>query len=220
MRIPEYLQRGSYGLVQGMRLKEKYPASPLEGVSDNPIYACRRCERYGKAGLPVSPQGSWDAKVVLVGACPGRMEVEHQRPFYERAPGGSLMVTYLHVLKLVREECYVTNCCYCLDYQSGVKDRLPTEEEEALCSPWKVYEMYYLHQVEFVILFGKNAVRQALGSSFPSPTMSNGKIVKANVFGRVVNFGVCHHPGYILRRPGLWDETKKVLQKFRRKIEI
>jgi len=186
----------------------------------NAILGCHSCPRAGKAGLPVPPMGPIDARYMVTGACPGRQEVEDGLPFNPKAPGGNYLTNYLKVLGWDRTNTYITNCCFCLDYYPNtVKDRLPTEDESRICSAWKIYEFKFQNKVRFNILLGKNAVQQAFGRSFPSPSISEGYVVPAMIEDRIVYNLIVHHPGYLLRRPSLWDTTKISLDYFRLFIE-
>lgn len=57
--------------------------------------------------LLVGPEGSLDAKIVIVGEAPGRDEVIQRRPFVGEA--GRELNRFLSSAKLTRSDCYITN---------------------------------------------------------------------------------------------------------------
>lgn len=222
MRMFRYF-KDSWAIKVGRNLYDNYSDPEYAagiGYHGNYVKYCNSCPRAKKAGPPVPPMGSINSKQMVVGACPGRQEVEDGIPFNPKAPGGSYLNNYFRVLGWDRTDTYITNACFCLDYFMGKKDRLPTVDEERICSAWKVYEWVFLRQVQTVILLGKNAVRQAFGEDYPSPTVSSGQIETIDLEDRKISVLVLHHPGYLLRRPTLWKEVKESLERYKRYLEV
>lgn len=74
----------------------------------------------------VPPEGSLDAKIMLIGECPGIEEVYQKRPFVGRC--GKLLDKILKDAGIKRESCYITNVVKQV-CRTGNKNRPPTEEE-------------------------------------------------------------------------------------------
>lgn len=186
------------------------------GVTLDSILNCVSCPRAKKAGPPVRPAGSFDSSFIIKGACPGRQEVEEGIPFNPKAPGGNVLISYFKALGIDRSDCFITNSCFCLDLDKFNKDRLPTADEEDICATWKVLEWFSFTQPKYLILLGKNAIRQSFGESFPSPT-KNRIITQVKIpwLNYPIHTLTIPHPGWILRRPSEWDGVKEALIHFR-----
>lgn len=208
MKYLEFFKHGSHSLATGLKLVHGLSSDSLDS-----IYRCVSCPRSKKFGPPLKPLGPKNAKLMVVGACPGRQEVKYDVPFYPQAPGGSLLNNYLKVINVSRESCYLTNACFCLELDRFQKDVLPTPDEEQICAAWKIMEFDQYKNIKYVLLLGKNAIRQFLGSSYLSPTKTLGFVEFVEVPRPLLIF-ICHHPGYILRRPKEWVNVKRALQGF------
>lgn len=104
---------------------------------------CRRCTRYEFQGV-VPPEGGFDAEVMIHGVAPGRVESEEKRPFSPNAPGGRMLNSYLELLGMSREKCYLTNACFCM----AAGDRLPSQDESVSCMYWKTLEYMQLRNLK------------------------------------------------------------------------
>lgn len=176
---------------------------------------CRRCSRNGEVGRPVHPWGDLDSEVAVHGAAPGKMEVLYRLPFYKGAPGGRLVTAMLDILGVARNDCYLTNSCFCM----GFKDRLPTIEESMSCMVYKHFEYSRLKNLKYVLLLGNDAVRQCFGYSHESVLHVNGRILDVDINERKVKVILLLHPGYLLRNPSKREKVVDALIKFKKVME-
>ena len=162
----------------------------------------------------VLPEGDFKSRYVFVGRNPGIKEGEKGRPFFPKAPGGSLFQEYLLRLGLQREEVYITNANFC--YTRG--DRAPELNELFKCSLWKPIEFGFLTECRFLFLMGNHAVREFLGIDYPSILTFYGKTFWAynpyNLNQRMMVIPVLH-PGYVLRNRGIQEILNKQLDYIR-----
>lgn len=177
------------------------------------VHECRMCARYLEAGVAVSPLlGSSKVEWVFVGACPGRQEVKNGILFYPGVSGGAMLLRYFRVLGITRQDCYITDTCFC----NAHKDRLPSLDEMKVCARWKVREFQTLNRINKVVLLGNNAARMFLGEDFPSVVSTNGMQEVLDFPHGKVRVLVVHHPGYILLHPDKIHEVVNHLERFKR----
>lgn len=164
---------------------------------------CGRCSRFMSVGLPVPPEGSLESSYMFVGRDPGEQEVEFGRPFYHKAPGGRLFDQMLEVLGLGRDQIYITNALFC----RATGNAAPMPEQYMACSYYKVREWLRLPNVKFIFPMGNDAIRLFLGALHPSILHSFGSVYDTNLFKKRVYIIPLYHPGHIVRRRKLMNET-------------
>jgi len=104
----------------------------------NKILHCRKCTLYKKKKQPVIGEGSYRAKIMLIGESPGFNEDRTGRPFCGRA--GKILDELLKSIGLKREKIYICNILKC----RPPKNRGPLKEEIKACTP------YLLEQIEII----------------------------------------------------------------------
>ena len=185
------------------------------GHFDEALQECRCCFRFHEAGAPVPPEGDKsNVQWLIQGAAPGRHEVKDTIPFSPKGQGGHMLAGYMDALGISRDDCYLTNTCFCM----GLRDRLPTITESQICARWKAHEYGSIPYIRYIVLLGNNAVRQILGYTQQSVVYSNGKTYKSMIGKRYVYILTVHHPGYLLRNPSKKQETVEALVNFRQEV--
>jgi uracil-DNA glycosylase len=158
---------------------------------------CRLCE--GRAHT-VPGEGPEDARLVVVGEGPGRVEDETGRPFV--GPAGELLSKILAAIQLPRERVFICNVVKC----RPPENRPPQYDEIAACLP-------YLHrQIEIL----KPKVILAMGNT-AAQTLLNAKQSLGAMRNQVHRFRgipviVTYHPAALLRNPNwkrpTWDDVR------------
>jgi len=118
---------------------------------------CHLCETRNKA---VPGEGPANASVMFIGEGPGRQEDLEGRPFVGRA--GKFLDECLQSIGLKREHVFITNIVKCRPSEKSgnwVKDRKPTKEEIAACSPYLDRQLE-LVKPEIVCTLGDTASSQ------------------------------------------------------------
>jgi DNA polymerase len=101
------------------------------------IMACTLCHLCRTRSKAVPGEGPANASVMFIGEGPGRQEDLEGRPFVGRA--GKFLDECLQSIGLKREHVFITNIVKCRPSEKSgnwVKDRKPTKEEIAACSPY------------------------------------------------------------------------------------
>jgi len=155
---------------------------------------CRLCERRAHT---VPGEGPADARLVVVGEGPGRVE---DRPFV--GPAGELLTKILAAIELPRERVFICNIVKC----RPPENRQPQYDEIAACVP------YLFRQIELI----KPQVILAMGGT-AAQTLLNTKQALGALRNHVHRFRgipvvVTYHPAALLRNPNwkkpTWDDVR------------
>lgn len=103
-------------------------------LKESPLYNYRTLNKY----FPVIGEGSYDAKIMMIGEAPGRNEAKTGKPFCGTA--GKVLDELLKHIKLDRQSIYITNI---------VKDR-PPENRDPTTEEIKVYGPFLDEQIEII----------------------------------------------------------------------
>jgi len=164
------------------------------------VAACTKCRLCEGRRHTVPGEGPDDARLVVVGEGPGRVEDETGRPFV--GPAGELLTKILAAIELPRERVFICNIVKC----RPPENRQPQYDEIAACVP-------YLHrQLELL----KPQVILAMGGT-AAQTLLNTKQSLGSLRNQVHRFRgtpviVTYHPAALLRNPNwkrpTWDDVR------------
>ncbi|HVH08961.1 MAG TPA: uracil-DNA glycosylase [Gemmatimonadales bacterium] len=158
---------------------------------------CRLCEGRRQA---VPGEGPADARLVVVGEGPGRVEDETGRPFVGQA--GDLLTKILAAIDLPRERVFICNVVKC----RPPENRVPQYDEVAACLP------YLFRQIELVapaviLAMGGTAAQAVLNTK-----QSLGALRQQVHRFRGIPVVVTYHPAALLRNPHwkkpTWDDVR------------
>jgi uracil-DNA glycosylase len=183
----------------------------LKELDDLQVKPCRKCGLCQTRTQTVFGEGDADARVMFIGEGPGGEEDASGRPFVGRA--GQLLEKMINAMGLSREQVFIANIVKCRAYhvEPSPKDRPPSPQEVAACSP------YLLRQIEII----RPAVIVTLG--LPSSQFLLGsKLAMGKMRGNWTEFrGLkvmpTYHPAYVLRnytdetRALVWGDLQKVM---------
>ena len=164
------------------------------------IAGCTKCRLCEGRRHTVPGEGAADARLVVVGEGPGRVEDETGRPFV--GPAGELLSKILTAIELPREQVFICNVVKC----RPPENRLPQFDEIAACVP------YLFRQIEIV----KPKVILAMGGT-AAQTVLNTKQSLGALRNHVHRFRgipviVTYHPAALLRNPNwkkpTWDDVR------------
>lgn len=164
------------------------------------VAACTKCRLCDGRRHTVPGEGAADARLVVVGEGPGRVEDETGRPFV--GPAGELLTKILGAIELPREQVFICNVVKC----RPPENRLPQFDEIAACVP------YLFRQIDIV----KPKVILAMGGT-AAQTLLNTKQSLGALRNHVHRFRgipviVTYHPAALLRNPNwkkpTWDDVR------------
>jgi len=112
-------------------------AVSLEAIAQL-VAGCTKCRLCEGRRTTVPGEGAGEARLVVVGEGPGRVEDETGRPFV--GPAGELLTKILGAIELPRERVFICNVVKC----RPPDNRLPQFDEIAACVP------YLFRQIEIV----------------------------------------------------------------------
>jgi len=174
-------------------------AISLEAIAQL-VAACTKCRLCEGRRRTVPGEGAAEARLVVVGGGPGRVEDETGRPFV--GPAGELLTKILGAIELPRERVFICNVVKC----RPPENRLPQFDEIAACVP------YLFRQIEIV----KPKVILAMGGT-AAQTLLNTKQSLGALRNLVHRFRgipliVTYHPAALLRNPNwkkpTWDDVR------------
>lgn len=168
--------------------------------------ACRACALCEGRTQVVVADGSWTAKLMLVGEAPGKEEDRLGLPFVGAA--GQLLDRILEAAGFLREEVFITNTVMC----RPPGNRQPSPEEMAQCRPFFLEKMA-LVQPQMVVILGAVALRGVLGLS--GITKMRGQRIERDGVAYYPTF----HPAALLRDPSkkrpVWEDFKRIRDDYR-----
>jgi DNA polymerase len=161
--------------------------------------------------MTVFGEGDPDADVAFVGEGPGRDEDASGRPFVGRA--GQKLDEMIRAMGLARGQVYICNVVKCRAHLPGPppKDRPPSDQEVAACSPYLVRQLEIVRP-KVIVTLGLPSTRYLLKSK-DSMTRMRGKWHT----WRGIRVMPTWHPAYVLRnytaetRAQVWEDLKKVM---------
>jgi DNA polymerase len=182
----------------------------LQELDSDYVKGCVRCGLSKTRNRTVFGEGDPDAPVCFVGEGPGKDEDASGRPFVGRA--GQKLNDMIGAMGLKREDVYICNIVKCRAYLSDIgKDRPPSEEETAACTPYLVRQVGIVRP-KVIVTLGLPSTRYLLKSKDSMTRM------RGNWHAwRGIKVMPTWHPAYVLRnyteqtRREVWDDLKKVL---------
>jgi DNA polymerase len=186
-------------------------ARSLRELNESSVMNCVKCGLHSTRTMTVFGEGNADADLAFVGEGPGRDEDASGRPFVGRA--GQKLDEMIRAMGLRREQVYICNIVKCRAHLPGPppKDRPPSDEEVAACSPYLIRQLDIVRP-RVIVTLGLPSTRFLLKSK-ESMTRMRGKWHN----WRGIKVMPTWHPAYVLRnytaqtRAEVWDDLKKVM---------
>lgn len=159
---------------------------------------CRRCDLgFQKEinGCCVS-RGNNNAKIVIVGEAPGKIEDSTGRPF--TGPAGLLLDKIMRAVDLdTNRDMYLTNVVHCRPYLpkgSGKENYTPKIEQQKRCKGYLEQELALINP-KVIVLLGKVAVDNVLPELKKEPmyALRGRRIIKGDT-----TYFIMYHPAAIL----------------------
>jgi uracil-DNA glycosylase len=156
---------------------------------------CRRC-RLGAGIRPIVSQAK-NARIMLIGQAPGKVEADSGKPFSGRA--GRTLFRWLERAGLdeatAREQIYISAITRCFPgaHPSGRGDRVPTRDEQSRCADWLESELRII-QPRVVIPVGRLAIERFL-PKLPLDELIGTKHIAEHAGGRSLVIPLPHPSG-------------------------
>jgi DNA polymerase len=182
----------------------------LADLDQNFVKGCTRCGLSRTRDKTVFGEGDPDAPVMFIGEGPGKDEDASGRPFVGRA--GQKLNDMIGAMGLKREQVFIANIVKCRAFMPDIgKDRPPSEEETAACTPYLVKQVETIRP-KVIVTLGLPSTRYLLKSKASMTSMRGTWHA-----WRGIKVMPTWHPAYVLRnyteqtRREVWDDLKKVL---------
>ncbi len=148
--------------------------------------------------------GALDAKVMLIGQAPGRNEDKLLAPFVGRS--GVILNKMLAAAHLDRRNTYITSVVQFFPPEN----RLPTDEEQALCLPL-LERQIALVKPKYIILLGKFATESLFGKGSDT---TPGRMIEKNG----IRYYVAVHPARALRLKAAYNGMMSQFKRFGKEV--
>jgi len=164
------------------------------------VAGCTKCRLCEGRRTTVPGEGAGDARLVVVGEGPGRVEDETGRPFV--GPAGELLTKILGAIELPRERVFICNVVKC----RPPDNRQPQFDEIAACVPY-LFRQIEILKPKVILAMGGTAAQTLLNTKQSLGTLRN----QVHRF-RGVPVIVTYHPAALLRNPNwkkpTWDDVR------------
>ena len=176
------------------------------------IAKCQRCILHENRTNVVPGEGNPHAKLMFVGEGPGADEDRMGRPFVGRA-GKRLDAWITEYLGMKREDVYIANTVKC----RPPGNRVPTEEEMAMCFPYLLAQISFI-KPRVIVALGKTAAQDLLGVS---KNVSLKLLRGDNPYKRRGYYVVVtYHPAAILRNASYESAVREDLSIAKKLLEV
>jgi uracil-DNA glycosylase len=164
------------------------------------VAACTKCRLCEGRAHTVPGEGPDDARLVVVGEGPGRVEDQTGRPFV--GPAGELLTKILAAIDLSRARVFICNVVKC----RPPENRVPQYDEIASCVPY-LFRQIDLLQPKVILAMGGTAAQTLLNTKQSLGALRN----QLHRF-RSTPVIVTYHPAALLRNPNwkkpTWDDVR------------
>jgi DNA polymerase len=195
---------------EGPILSRDEKLAALAALDRDEVKGCVKCGLHRTRDKTVFGEGDPDAQICFIGEGPGKDEDASGRPFVGRA--GQKLDDMIRGMGLKRQDVYICNIVKCRAYLPDInKDRPPSEEETAACTPYLLRQMEIIRP-KVIVTLGLPSTRYLLKSKESMTRM------RGNWHAwRGIKVMPTWHPAYVLRnyteqtRREVWEDLKKVL---------
>jgi uracil-DNA glycosylase family 4 len=158
----------------------------------------------------VFSDGNKDAKVMIVGEAPGRIEDKLHKPFVGRA--GKLLDSLLESINLNRSKVYITNV---VNYRPD-KNRKPTSKE---INEFKnlLFRHIEIIRPKYILLLGATAATAVLNHIGPLGEV-RGKWANVKIINTYFDILTTFHPAFLLRQSKKIKIAIQDIKSLKRKI--
>ncbi|HLF54969.1 MAG TPA: uracil-DNA glycosylase [Candidatus Nanoarchaeia archaeon] len=153
-----------------------------------------KCPLSKSSTNPVPGEGPANAKIMFIGAAPGRMEDLTGKPFVGRS--GKFLTKLMNKIGLRREKVFITS----VEKHFPPKNRPPKKKEIETCKPYLIRQLEIISP-EIVVLLGKTA-----------ETVKNEHILKNK------KILITAHPSAGMRFPKIAQKMRKDFQKLKQML--
>lgn len=174
----------------------------------NLIRSCNRCVLHKQCNSPVPADICLTPKAVIIGRSPGITDDRHNKVFYSLSNYGKILIKYLNILNINRQEVFIGNVVNCY----SVSDKKLEKDNIYKCIRWKSLEFDLFFNPKFFFLLGKDALRLMMGESFPSIVDIYGSIYRSEFRGKEVYIIPLMHPGFLIHNKSWVKSTALILK--------
>lgn len=183
-------------------------------VLDTLLPKCQWCH-LSQRNKPVPPTKGQNPKVTVIGRNPGKGDTEYGSLFSNPYSASHLWDKYLETLNLQHRDVQILNVANCYVNRNVA----PQPHELSICKEWLYLYLDALPATKYIFVLGNDAIRSLLGPTHPSIGRIYGDLYETTLNGNPCLICPIQHPGFILRHPEEWSNTKTLLSVIRTIME-
>jgi uracil-DNA glycosylase family 4 len=151
----------------------------------NEIRNCQRCRLWQNATNPVPGEGTFEARLMLIGEAPGYWEDVKGRPFVGAA--GRVLTELLNQINLSRDQVFIGN----IVKHRPPNNRAPRVDEILACAPYLVKQILIINP-QIIVTLGRYATKYLLSKE----NIQVDRI--SQLHGRIFTIELAEQPYYVM----------------------
>ena len=172
------------------------------------VLKCHMCPLWRECKAPLPPHSIPKPKAIFIGTNPGIREDTTRQYFPHQYPSGSVFEKYLKLLKLNKDEVYLTNAVFCHTGQQSP----PVQENFMKCIRWKLFEFSLIEIPQYIFVMSNYALRMFMGLNYPSILAIQGDIYEVELMGKSTYLVPICPPAYLLRDgANVWRKNTQMI---------
>lgn len=180
-------------------------------VLDRLLPLCSWCGLSQK-NKPIRPTITTDTRILAIGRNPGKGDNDHGTLLSNPHAASQCWDKYLETLNTPHSKVTIANVCNC--YVN--RNIAPQPTEMKICREWLYLYLQTITIPEITLLMGNDATRAILGDNHPSVGRIYGDLYETSLNGHHTLLCPVQHPGFILRNPDEWQNTRRLLDEIRK----
>ena len=174
--------------------------------------ACTACRLSEQRTHVVYGEGPTDAKILIIGEAPGRVEDQEGKPFVGKA--GQDLTKYLTQAGIDRSVVYITNVVKC----RPPENRDPQPDEITTCTSLWLQEQIETINPQWIVPLGNHATKFILAGcdtkkmlQIPGISQTHGKVIQIPLKEKTYSIFPLYHPAAVIYNRGLAEEMHQDL---------
>lgn len=180
-------------------------------VLDKLLPLCSWCG-LSQHNKPIRPTIAQDTQLLAIGRNPGKGDNDQGTLLSNPHAASQCWDKYLETLNTPHSRVTIANVCNCYVNRNVA----PQPTEIAICQEWLHLYLQTITIPKITLLMGNDALRALLGRNHPSVGAIYGDLYKTRLNGQDTILCPVQHPGFILRNPTEWENTRALLDEIRK----
>lgn len=189
----------------------------IECMTDliNSVKNCQRCRLWKNTTNPVPGEGTYEARLMLIGEAPGYWEDVKGRPFVGAA--GRILTELLNQINLSRDQVFIGN----IVKHRPPNNRAPRIDEVMACAPYLDKQILIINP-QVIVTLGRHSTKYLLSKEnihVDRISQLRGRIFTIKLDEQWYNVMPTYHPAALLYNPSYKPEIQQDFLKIRQLLD-